>query len=163
MIEKSQFLYVVNLKTYPGSWGSAGRKLVSALATEAQKAAVHLIVCVPATDIADYSANLGVTVFAQHVDEEMAGAHTGAILAEAVKEAGASGTLINHSEKRLKVTLRNKTLARCLELGLTTIICAQNEAEAKAAAGLHPDYIAYEPPELIGGEISVAQAKPEMI
>ena len=44
-----------------------------------------------------------IPVFAQHIDPIKPGNSTGHILAESVKEAGAVGTLINHSERQLKL------------------------------------------------------------
>ena len=47
--------------------------------------------------------------------------------------------------------------------GLATVLCtADVEATARGAA-LRPDYVAVEPPELIGGNISVSTARPEVI
>ena len=41
--------------------------------------------------------------------------------------------------------------------------CASDVEEAKVLASLSPEYIAVEPPGLIGGEISVTSADPEII
>ena len=43
------------------------------------------------------------------------------------------------------------------------MICASSLAEATEIAKLKPDYLAYEPIELIGGEVSVTKAKPVII
>ena len=160
----SPFLYVINLKAYPGTWGPAGRQLVRSLAEVAADKGVNLILCVPATEIQDYSANLGITVFAQQVLAETAGAHTGALLPEMVKTAGASGTLLNHSEWPYDLKALSQAVQRCRTVGLTTIACARDLVTAQQLAGMKPDYIAYEPPEFIGNDkISVSQAAPDTI
>ena len=42
-------------------------------------------------------------------------------------------------------------------------MCADSVREAEAIAGLSPDFIAIEPPELIGGDVSVTKANPEVV
>jgi len=46
---------------------------------------------------------------------------------------------------------------------LTTIICSNNIAVTSAAAALSPEYVAIEPPELIGSGIPVSKADPEIV
>jgi triosephosphate isomerase len=46
---------------------------------------------------------------------------------------------------------------------LEIVICASTVAEVKKVALLKPEYIAYEPAELIGGEVSVTTARPGVI
>lgn len=164
MTQKNNFLYVINFKTYPGSWGNCGRKLARALSDAAESKGVSLVICISALSIHDYNDNLAASIFAQHVDGEEEGKHTGAILPEALKESGASGTLVNHSERPLSPDNRSKIVDRCRKLGITTIVCAQSKDDAILIAKLKPDFIAYEPPELIGSkDISVSQAKPDEI
>ena len=43
------------------------------------------------------------------------------------------------------------------------IVCTNNIATSKAAAALLPNFIAVEPPELIGGNISVTTADPGIV
>ena len=52
---------------------------------------------------------------------------------------------------------------RCRELGLVTVLCTADAGATEKGATLNPDMIAVEPPELIGGDISVSTAKPEVI
>jgi triosephosphate isomerase len=52
---------------------------------------------------------------------------------------------------------------KCRKAGLETIVCTNNLEVSKACAVLEPDYIAIEPPELIGGDISVTSADPDII
>ena len=44
-----------------------------------------------------------------------------------------------------------------------TIVCTNNVATTRAASALRPDYVAVEPPELIGSGIPVSKADPEVV
>ena len=46
---------------------------------------------------------------------------------------------------------------------MTSIVCVKDVAEARKYAKLNPDYIAIEPPELIGSGKAVSKEKPELI
>jgi triosephosphate isomerase len=93
----------------------------------------------------------------------MPGGFTGHILAESVKEAGAVGTLINHSERQLKLSEIDELVKLAHEKGLLSCVCANNPNVSAAVAALKPDIMAVEPPELIGTGIPVSKAKPEII
>ncbi|MCK4474776.1 triose-phosphate isomerase, partial [Candidatus Bathyarchaeota archaeon] len=101
--------------------------------------------------------------FAQHIDPVQPGSHTGHVLAESVKEAGAIGTLINHSERQLKLSDIDRVIKKTRESGLLSVVCANNPSISAAVATLKPDIIAVEPPELIGTGISVSKAKPKVV
>ena len=118
---------------------------------------------VSAIDLVDFSDNLDIPIFAQHVDGVTYGSHTGAILPEAVRYSGAVGTLVNHAECQMTWEEIEKTINRCKELGLSTVLCTADIEASEKGARLNPDMIAVEPPELIGGDISVSTAKPEII
>ncbi len=105
-----------------------------------------------------------IPVFAQHIDPIKPGSHTGHVLPEAVKEAGgAVGTLLNHSENRMILADLEAAIRRAEEVGLMTMVCSNNPAVSAAVAALGPDYVAVEPPELIGTGIPVSKAKPEVV
>jgi triosephosphate isomerase len=91
------------------------------------------------------------------------GSYTGHVLPEAVKEAGAVGTLINHSERRLKLADIDASVNHAREANLASLVCSNNAAVSAAVAALKPDMIAIEPPELIGSGIPVSKAKPEVV
>ena len=156
-------IVIVNFKTY---LEATGRKAVE-LAKSVEKASLETDVCMAAapqyTDIMRVAENVDIPVFAQHIDPVTAGSHTGHVLAEAVKEAGAIGTLINHSEKQLKLSDIAAIVRRARGLKLVSVVCANVPEVSKAAATLNPDMIAVEPPELIGTGIPVSKAKPEVV
>ena len=76
---------------------------------------------------------------------------------------GAIGSLVNHSEHQLPLPQIKKTIDRLRALGMLSVACASTPAMAVNIAKFNPDIIAIEPPELIGGDIAVSQAKPQVI
>ncbi|MFC6872255.1 MULTISPECIES: triose-phosphate isomerase [Halobellus] len=149
---------VVNLKAYPCD----PIEVATAARDVAEAADVRIAVAPQAADLARV-AETGVETWAQHVDPNDYGSHTGSTLAEAVAEAGAEGTLINHSEKRLKLADIDGSVRAAERAGLETCVCANNPAQIGAVAALGPDSVAVEPPELIGGDVSVATADPGIV
>ena len=92
------------------------------------------------------------------------GRATGFVPPELVASTGAVGTLLNHSEHKLDFETLSKAHARAKAINLKTLIFAADLDEAKKVSALNPDYIGYEPPELVGSsEISVSEAKPEVV
>ena len=154
---------VINFKTYAQATGRRALELARVAEKVAKDLNVEIIVAVQPVDIRLVAENVEIPVYAQHVDPIKPGAHTGHILPEAVKEAGAKGTLLNHSENRLRLDIINEAIQRAKEVGLDTIVCADKPETSAAVAVLKPTAIAIEPPELIGTGISVSKAKPEVI
>jgi len=156
-------LYIINFKAYPQGIGKRALSLAKILDEIAKETGTKIIICVQPTDIAMIAQQVNIPVFSQHIDPIELGAYTGHIPPEAVKEAGAVGTLLNHSEKRLEIEKIRRGVERAREVGLKVVVCARDEKEAALISKFSPDYIAIEPPELIGGEVSVSKAKPEVI
>lgn len=156
---------VVNFKTYAQATGALGVALAKQIEEAVKEKDGKVILAVQAADIRLIAQSVSLPVFAQHIDEVQPGSHTGWTLAEAVKEAGAVGTLISHSEHRLATNAIELRLERAMEAGLETIVCARTAQKAKKVASLDfkPTAIAVEPPELIGRGISVSKARPELI
>lgn len=164
MLEKIQTpLIIVNFKTY---LEATGRRAVE-LARKAEKICnekeVSIFVAPQFADIGAVSKAVKIPVIAQHIDPIKPGSYTGHVLAESIKEAGAIGTLINHSEKQLKLSEINETINIARKNGLLSIVCANDQNISAAVAALKPDMIAIEPPELIGTGIAVSKAKPEIV
>jgi triosephosphate isomerase len=149
---------LVNLKAYPCD----PIEVASAARDVADESGVRIAVSPQAADVRRVS-ETGVETWAQHVDPNDYGSHTGSTLAEAVAEAGAEGTLVNHSEKRLKLADIDGSVRAAERAGLETCVCANNPAQIGAVAALGPDAVAVEPPELIGGDESVSTADPDVV
>lgn len=154
---------VVNFKTYKEATGVNAVKLAKICDHVALELNANIAVAVQALDLFRVAAAVKIPVLAQHVDGINYGQHTGAIMPEAVVQAGGSGSLINHSEWRIPLPNIDAAIRHCKPLGLYVIACADTPENAKAVAALSPSFIAIEPPELIGGTISVSVARPEVI
>jgi triosephosphate isomerase len=150
-------IVIVNFKTY-----NQGKAIVK-LAKELERVDKKIIVGVQAGDIFNVVKKTKLVVFAQHVDYFEPGRYTGYIIPEDVKKDGAKGTFLNHSEHKLKFNVLKKTIERCKRIGLKTAVFASSLAESKKIKKLKPNYLVVEPPELVGGKISVSSAKPGLI
>jgi len=154
---------VLNVKTYAEATGVKALEIAKLMDKISQETGASMAIALQATDISLCAKEVSIPVFAEHIDPVKPGSHTGWTLPEAVKEAGAIGTLINHSEHRLKLADIDVCVTRAKELGLDHIVCTNNVATSKAAATFSPNFIAVEPPELIGGDISVTTADPDIV
>ncbi|QCJ47998.1 triose-phosphate isomerase [Haloprofundus sp. MHR1] len=149
---------LVNLKAYPCD----PVEVASAARDVADDSGVRIAVAPQAAHLSRV-AETDVETWAQHVSPVEYGSHTGSTLAEAVAEAGATGTLLNHSENRLKLADIDASMQAAERTSLDTIVCANNPEQSGAVAALGPDAVAVEPPELIGGDVSVSSADPDIV
>ncbi|MBI2449120.1 triosephosphate isomerase [Candidatus Pacearchaeota archaeon] len=142
-------MIIINFKTYKEGTGKNALKLAR---ISSRFKDVYL--AVQAADIFPV-AKLNKKVLSQHIDPIGHGRNTGYILPESVKEAGAIGTLINHSEHRMYFADIKSIVERCKELKMMSVVCVKNLWEAKRIMKLSPDVIAYEEPKLIAGRIPI--------
>ena len=155
----------VNFKTYEEGTGSNALELSKILEEAAEEAQIKIIPVVQAADVSEVAQILKLEIWVQKVDPVTFGAHTGSMLPEAIAEDGARGTFLNHSESKFEnfneLEAANK---RAREVGLKTLIFAQDLDALKKVITLEPTFVAYEPPELIASKnTSVSRAKPEII
>ncbi len=156
-------IVILNFKTYLESTGKNALKLAIASEMVAEETGVNIVVSPQCPDIYSLSREVKIPVFAQHVDAVDAGGHTGSTLIECVKEAGAVGSLINHSEQRMKLADIDTVVKKTTEKSMVNVICTNNIETSAAVATLKPDFVAIEPPELIGSGIPVSKAEPEIV
>jgi triosephosphate isomerase len=149
---------LVNLKAYPCDPVA----VAEAAAAVAGDTGVRIAVAPQAAHIAAV-ADVGVETWAQDVSPVEHGSHTGSTLAEAAADAGAFGTLLNHSERRRKLADVDGSLRAAERAGLDTVVCANNPRQIAAGTALEPDAVAVEPPALIGTSRPRAQADPEVV
>ena len=71
--------------------------------------------------------------------------------------------MINHSEHRITSKEIEKLVSKLKELKMISILCVKDVAEVKKYVKLNPDYIAIEPPELIGSGKAISKEKPDLI
>ena len=163
MVEIRTPIIIVNFKTYAEGTGRKALELAKAAEDVSRETGILFAVAPQFVDIPILTQTVDIPVFAQHIDPISPGSHTGHVLPEAIKEAGATGTLINHSERRLRLADIDAAITRARSLNLVTVVCTNNAAVSAAAAALNPNMIAVEPPELIGTGIPVSKAKPEVV
>ena len=156
-------MIIVNFKTYTEATGKNAVELAKKAEKAHKETKISMGVAPQFADIAAVAEAVTIPVFAQHIDPIKPGSYTGHVLAESVKNAGATGTLINHSERQLKLADISEILKITYENSLISLVCANNPNVSVAASALNPDIIAIEPPELIGTGIPVSKAKPEII
>jgi triosephosphate isomerase len=154
---------VLNVKTYSEATGNEALDIAILMDKISKETGASMAISVQATDITLCAEKVSIPVWAEHIDPIKPGSHTGWTLPEAVKAAKAVGTLINHSEHRLKLADIDVCVTRAKELNLDHIVCSNNVSTSKAIAALSPDFVAVEPPELIGGDISVTTSDPGIV
>ena len=153
-------IIVVNFKTYPSATGENALKLAKICEEVSNKTENEIFIAVQPTDILRMK---DMQVISQHVDNLEQGRNTGFILPESIKEAGAIGSLINHSEHKLNLDDINETINRCKGLDLKTFVCAASVEEARKIARFDPNYIAFEDPNLISTGIPISKANPQSV
>ncbi|MGA1792559.1 MAG: triose-phosphate isomerase [Thermoplasmatota archaeon] len=154
---------ILNFKTYPQVDGDGALSLAKACEEVARKTGKTIVACPPMVELSRIAKEVSIPVFAQNADIWDSSVITGSTTLSEIKAAGAAGLLINHSECRRKLADIEALITKAKELGLTTIVCSNNVETSKAAAVMGPDFVAMEPPELIGGDISVTSADPGIV
>ncbi len=142
-----------------------------ALALEAERVAKELnmldsiAVAPPNPALALIAEHVSIPVIAQHVDDKGEGSTTGYNVAKMLRSFNIRGSIVNHSEHRLLPKEIEGIVKALHESDMLAIVCVKEPDEIDAIAGLsvEPDYIAIEPPELIGTGNAVSKSKPEVI
>jgi triosephosphate isomerase len=156
-------LFVLNLKAYEPRLGAGALQMGETFQDRLLAAGVAGAIAPAAPDLGVLAQRLRIPVIAQHADSLEAGPHTGYVVPEAIAAAGGRGTLLNHSEHPLDVPTIAITLPRLERVSLTAILCAQDVVQSQELATFSPRYLAVEPPELIGGTVSVSTAQPSVV
>ncbi|EHP85559.1 triose-phosphate isomerase [Methanotorris formicicus] len=154
---------IINYKTYMESIGKRGLEIAKIAEKVSEESGITIGVAPQFVDLRMITESVNIPVYAQHIDAISPGSHTGHILAESIKDCGVKGTLLNHSERNILLSDIDKVIEIAKNLGLETIVCTNNINVSKAVAALNPNYIAIEPPELIGTGIPVSKANPDIV
>jgi triosephosphate isomerase len=156
-------LILVNLKTYKEGMGNRAHQIATAAQLVTHESGVTIGIAPGYIDLHPLCHHFAIPVYAQHVDGVEPGANTGHITADAIRLAGAAGSLVNHSERRLTLAEIEASVRALQAHKLTAVVCTNNDITSAGAAALAPEYVAIEPPELIGSGVSVSKANPDII
>jgi triosephosphate isomerase (TIM) len=159
------FTFIINSKNYEKASGQFSAKLAEAAASSsANSGLVHICLAVPAFSVQFLKNRFPqLSILAQHVDNAALGSTTGFLVPEIAKMSGAEGSLINHSEHRIPSKEIQDLVMTFRKLKLVSVVCAQDDAEVEKFASMGPDFVAVEPPDLIGSGNAVSKARPELI
>lgn len=156
-------LIIINFKNYPEIYGQNTIELAKVANKVANDTNVEIVLAPPQASIAAVSQSVSVPILCQHLDDVHEGATTGFFVPEMAKSFGATGSLLNHSEHRLEEHSICNLIKQLRSLKMTSIVCAKTPDEVANIAKFDPDFIAIEPPELIGSGKSVSKHKPSVI
>jgi triosephosphate isomerase len=156
-------LIIINFKNYPEIYGQKTIELSKVAQKVAEDTNVEIALAPPQASLAVVSQSVPLPVLCQHLDDAPEGASTGFFAPEMAKSFGASGSLLNHSEHRLERHTISKLTERLRNLQMNSVVCVTTPDEVANIAKLRPDFIAIEPPELIGSGKAVSKHEPSVI
>ncbi|MEJ2259816.1 MAG: triose-phosphate isomerase [Nitrosopumilaceae archaeon] len=155
-------MFVINCKNYEEIAGDKIVKFVKTVEKVSKKYGVKITVA-PPQHLVGVVSKSKIPIISQHVDVSKIGSTTGFVVPELLKKSGVKGSLINHSEHRISPKEIALLVTKMRELKMISIVCVKDVPEAKKYSKLNPDYIAIEPPELIGSGKAVSKEKPDLI
>jgi len=156
----------VNFKIYKETFGDGAVKLAKICRGVSKKTGVKIIPVVSALDLRQIKKEIGGEVWLQHLDIFFEGKHTGWVSPLAAVRAGADGVLLNHSEHKIPPGKIRQLLKVIKAKHLQVMIAVKTKGQVEhwlKKLRPRPDFVAYESPELIGGKVSVTEAKPEAV
>jgi triosephosphate isomerase (TIM) len=154
---------IINFKNYEEVSADGAIRLGQTARQVAEKLQVEIILAPPHPVLALIAREIEIPVICQHIDDEKMGPSTGFMVPEIAKSYGAKGSLINHSEHRIEMNSIARLVERLRRIGMVSIVCAQEPQEVVEISTFEPDFIAIEPPELIGSGRAVSKENPTVI
>ncbi len=155
--------FIINLKNYIETAGDNTLRIVKDAELVSKKLDVEIIISPPQPSLALIAKQTKLKVISQHIDLKKHGASTGFYIAEIIEKVGAIGSLINHSEHGIKTEEVKQSIEKLKEVNLLSFVCVKTLEELKVILKFEPDFIAIEPPELIGTQKSISSEKPFLI
>jgi triosephosphate isomerase len=153
----------LSLKTYKEATGDEAIKLLKIVKKVMDDTGVKIIPCVQPTDIYRAVQEVGIEVWAQHVDPIDPGRHFGWLSPYSAKQAGATGTVINHDEHAMQYENIKQTIEKAKEYELKTLVICDSVELGHRVTAWEPDYIAYEKGDLIAGPVAMVDQEAESI
>jgi triosephosphate isomerase len=154
---------VVNFKNYRESLADSGLDLARSIQAAAAEARASVAIAPPAPMLFEAVTQCSLPVLSQHVDAVTLENSTGFITVASIKSIGVAGSIVNHSEHRIPFDQIRETVEQLREASLISLVCAADAEEAGRLAHLEPDFIAVEPPELIGSGRAVSKVSPKVV
>ena len=151
------------LKTYKETTSNEGIKKLSSVKKVSEEFNIPIIAVAQATEIYRIKKELDIEVWAQHVDPIDPEKNTGWISPYSVKEAGATGVLINHSEHKVKEEVIIETIKKARQYNLKTLLIGQTVEMVKRFDSYDIDYLSFEKEDLIASTISMIDQQEETI
>ena len=155
--------FVINLKNYLETSGDNTIKIVKDAERVSEQLNVEIIISPPQPSLALIAKQSKLKVISQHIDVKKTGSTTGFYIPEIIEKVGAKGSLINHSEHEIEIDEIKQSIEKLKELNLISIVCIKTFEGLKEILAFEPNYIAIEPPELIGTQKSISSEKPFLI
>ena len=154
-------MIIVNGKTYPSATGDNAITLAQICSSVQQNHGVPIIPALQTADIWHVKQTTEIPIWSQHIDANPEGAQTGYVTIESVRATGASGTILNHSEHPLSPEILKQTIERikAVDPSFVILVCVRDMSSIQQVVSFKPDYIAYEPPELIGSTMDSVATK----
>ena len=156
-------ILITNFKCYQESTGARAVELAKLHERVANELGVNVAVVGMSLDLPMLAMSVSIPVLAQHLDGVGWGAFTGLVPVEVARSVGIDGAMLNHSERRISDSDIERALERMKAQNMLSLVCAETLEEGAKFAAMGADFIAIEVPELIGGDVSVSTAKPELI
>ena len=155
-------MFIINCKNYEEISGDKIKKIIKITEQVSKKYKVKIAIS-PPQHLIGLVANSSIPILAQHIDDSKIGSTTGYIIPELLKKSKVKGSLINHSEHRISSKEIEKLVSKLKELKMISIVCVKDVTEVKKYLKINPDFIAIEPPELIGSGKAISTEKPDLI
>lgn len=156
-------ILITNFKAYEEALGAKAVELAKMHERVAKEMGVNLAIIGMVLDLEMLAAAVSIPVLSQHMDGVSYGAYTGLIPVEVARSKGIDGSMLNHSERRLSDSEIMRSLERMKQYNMLSVVCAENDTEGHKFAEMGADFVAVEAPELIGGNVSVTSARPDLI
>lgn len=154
---------ILNFKNYMEISGEKTIELAKSAEKVSNNLGVEIILAPPQPSLWSVVQTVDIPVICQHLDDADIGSSTGYFIPEIAKSYGSKGSLINHSEHRVNANSISNLVRRLKDLKLISIVCARTPAEVAEVAKFDPDFVAIEPPELIGSGKAISKEAPQII
>lgn len=162
-MKRNKGLFIINLKNYMEIAGDKAIEFTNVAERVSNDLDINILISPPQPMLGLITKNTKLNTISQHVDINNPGASTGYFIPEIIKSIGSMGSLINHSEHPVKLNFIESTVKRLSDLKLLSFVCVKNLADLTKVIQFKPNYIAIEPPNLIGTQKSISTEKPDLI